>query len=807
MNTFKKKSLHAAVLAGLCAIGVVGEARFIEGAPPPRASLIPDDGIILADFKEARTTEIYALIELVRGALKEVIQSTRPVGDRWVNIKALYPDVAIVAGENGRHMAYPYSVNEANLVTIGVPQEVVEEFKPVAMREAAAFIEAVEGAQDKFLIRVIQSGLSLNRNFYSDEALREAVPLFEGVRVFNKTDEEHIKGVAKSTDKLLGGLSRAHFVEGKTPNTGEVRATLTLLNADDPVAPKLRGAIEKGMTHLFGFSVDMLGKNTKRMVEAVPVRYLVRATKVASVDLIVEPGAGGALVRMVEAADPEQHTEKPDMLRALMIKKIKAKLAADRIAQLGNLETCSDERLAEAYDEATALENVPAQAPPAGGITEDRLTEALAVVQARNYASQAIAASSLPAPAQTRLVESFNARTAFTQADVDAAIKSEADYLGLITKTGRVAMPGFGGGARITESAFEKAGDMLDAFFDPAHKNHRDVRSFKECYVAITGDRYVSGQLRDADKGRMAESLGAFRESIDSTTLADALGDSITRRMQALVMGNVVLNDWRKVAVVGSANDFRTQERFRVGGYGNLPAVAQAGAYAALSSPGDEKATYAVSKRGGTEDFTLEAIKNDDVGALRRIPQELALAAGNTLYEFVFDFYRTNPAIYDALALYHATHANLLTAALDATQFSAHRLLMAKQTRAGSLKRLGTAIKTLLVPWELQETAVNLFNRNTNLDKTYVQTLTPDIIVPAYWTDANDWCTVADPSVLPVVEIAFLDGKEEPELFVQDMPNVGSMFSNDKLTYKIRHIYGGGVLVDGFKGTTKAVVA
>lgn len=807
MNTFKKKSLRAAVLAGLCAIGAVGEARFIEGAPP-RASLIPDDGIILAEFKEAKTTEIYALIELVRGALKEVIQSTRPVGDRWVNIKALYPDVAIVAGENGRHMAYPYSVNESNVVTIGAPQEVVEEFKPVAMREAAAFIEAVEGAQDKFLIRVIQAGLSLNRNFYSDEALREAVPLFEGVRVFNKTDEEHIKGVAKSTDKLLGGLSSPHFVEGKTPNTGEVRATLTLLNADDPVAPKLRGAIEKGMTHLFGFSVDMLGKNTKRMVEAVPVRYLVKATKVASVDLIVEPGAGGALVRMVEAADPD-NLEKPNMLKALMIKKVKAaKFSAARVAELGDVNQLSDERLVEAYEEAIALENAPAQAPPAGGITEDRLTEALAVVQARNYASQAIAASSLPAPAQTRLVESFNARAAFTQADVDAAIKSEADYLGLITKTGRVAMPGFGGGARITESAFEKADDMLDAFFDPAHKHHRDVRSFKECYIAMTGDRYVTGLMRDVDKGRMAESLGAFRESIDSTTFADAMGNSITRRMQALVMGNVVLNDWRRVAVIGNANDFRSQERFRVGGYGNLPTVNQGAAYTALSSPGDDKATYAVTKRGGTEDFTLEAIKNDDVGALRRIPSELALAAGNTLYEFVFDFYRTNPTIYDTVALYHAgTHTNLLTAALDATQFSAHRLLMAKQTRAGSLKRLGTAIKTLLVPFELQETAVNLFNRNTNLDKTYVQTLTPDIIVPAYWTDANDWCTVADPAVLPVVEIAFLDGKEEPELFVQDMPNVGSMFSNDKLTYKIRHIYGGDVLVDGWKGTTKAVVA
>ncbi|PKO63466.1 MAG: hypothetical protein CVU23_10570, partial [Betaproteobacteria bacterium HGW-Betaproteobacteria-17] len=197
----------------------------------------------------------------------------------------------------------------------------------------------------------------------------------------------------------------------------------------------------------------------------------------------------------------------------------------------------------------------------------------------------------------------------------------------------------------------------------------------------------------------------------------------------------------------------------------------------------------------------------DDVQALRRIPVELALAAKNTLYEFVFDFFRTNPTIHDTKALYHADHGNLFTVALSAAEFSAHRLAMLKQTRAGSGKRLATGPASILVPFELQELAYNLFVRNQNLDKTFVQTINPEVIPVDYWTDATDWCTVASTMVLPVLEIGFLDGREDPELFVQDQPNAGSMFSNDKLTYKIRHIYGGNVLVDGEKGTTKAVVA
>jgi hypothetical protein len=276
--------------------------------------------------------------------------------------------------------------------------------------------------------------------------------------------------------------------------------------------------------------------------------------------------------------------------------------------------------------------------------------------------------------------------------------------------------------------------------------------------------------------------------------------------MQAVFEGNTELQAWKKVATWGPVNDFRTQERVRVGGYGNLPIVAQSAAYAAMTSPGDEKATYAVAKRGGLETVTLEAIKNDDVQAIRRIPVEMALSAGNTLYEFVFDFYRNSPVIYDGLALYAAGHNNLLTTALSAAEFAAHRLLMVKQTRAGSSKRLGVEPRIFLGSWDLQETAYNLFVRNQNNDKTFVQTINPEVIIPAYWTDANDWCTLADPMKLPVLEIGFLDGREEPELFVQDMPNVGSLFSNDVITYKIRHIYSGNVLVDGFKATTKAVV-
>jgi hypothetical protein len=65
-------------------------------------------------------------------------------------------------------------------------------------------------------------------------------------------------------------------------------------------------------------------------------------------------------------------------------------------------------------------------------------------------------------------------------------------------------------------------------------------------------------------------------------------------------------------------------------------------------------------------------------------------------------------------------------------------------------------------------------------------------IVVDYWTDANDWWVTASLDQTPMIEIGFFGGREEPELFVRTPPTMGSLFSNDVITYKIRHIYGGG---------------
>ncbi len=763
-----------------------------------RESLVPALGIFGTDaVREAFEGDLNQLKDLLQSAIKTALELSGEE-DWWPYVHALFDDFIVVEAKDGKLLKYAYTVNGTD-VTLATPEEVQKTFvavdkKPAGMIEAAGvFIEGNGGA---WRIRVIQAGLSRNNNYYPDAVLREAVSLFEGARVFVKSDEEHIAGRGKDFRNLIGGLTDIEFVEGTTPDTGEIRATLQLLDPEGDLAIKLREAHSHGLSSLFGFSIDAAAHATRKTRGGVAVREAKKFTQVRSVDLIVEPGAGGGVIDLIEAQQETKIMEREQLI---------ALLEARGLLKGKNVDEMTDAQLAEMFTEAWNED-----ADNGGGNTDDLpdggdvntgdntvLTEAVRIVEARTQMRDTINASKLPKAAKDRLIARFVEADSYTADDVTAAIKDEADYLAEFSESGAVRGLGDGPTIQIGETRFDKAVDMLEAFFDPAHEHHRHARSFRECYVTLTGDTRLTGQLRDTDQSLM-------REALNSGSFADVLGDSITRRMIADYRDQTQYDVWRELATVVSVNDFRTQERTRFGGYGDIPAVAESGDYAALTSPTDEKATYAATKRGGTEKVTLEMITNDDVGAIRRIPTKLSRAAKRTLSKFVLNQLATNPIIFDGVALFHATHGNLGAAALSGTSVAAGRLAMKEQTEKDSNEKLSVPAKNLWVPDTLEETAVDLFRRNTENDKTFVQSLALQVIPVWCWTDANDWVMTADKMDVPMFELGFLNGQEEPELFVQDSPSVGSMFTNDEMTWKLRHIYGGNFT--DYRGGYKAVV-
>ena len=372
--------------------------------------------------------------------------------------------------------------------------------------------------------------------------------------------------------------------------------------------------------------------------------------------------------------------------------------------------------------------------------------------------------------------------------------------------------------AQVTADAVDKKKAAIDAMIAGDFRN--GYHSLKEAYIDLTGRAPSSTMGEDFNREILRETISLRRdgertmfdsqrlrstESLDTTSWGYVLGDSITRRMVAMY-AQPSLQTWREiVSSIVPVNDFRTQRIQRIGGYGTLPTVAQGAPYQPLTSPAnDTEVTYALSKKGGTEDWTLEQIANDDLRALQQIPVKLGLAAAQTLYRFVFDFLDTNPNIYDSTALFAAGHNNTATNALSGANLSAARKAMRKQAAYGdSTNLLSLTPKLLVVVSDLEELAFELCTSAVAVPSgapvggaSNVPNLHQGVkpIVVDYWSSTTKWITVADPTLCPTMEVGFYQGREDPELFMQADPSVGSMFDTEKVTMKIRHIYSGGWL-------------
>lgn len=81
-----------------------------------------------------------------------------------------------------------------------------------------------------------------------------------------------------------------------------------------------------------------------------------------------------------------------------------------------------------------------------------------------------------------------------------------------------------------------------------------------------------------------------------------------------------------------------------------------------------------------------------------------------------------------------------------------------------------------------------------------------DIVVPPQYLGGyrNNWFLVSDKKDIPMVEIGFINNRQEPEILLQDAPTVGYVFTRDVIRYKVRHEYGG-VALD-FRGIVMSLL-
>lgn len=760
------------------------------------------------------------LQELVRAAVRAQIAAATDRTYVWVwivDMSATDVVYCVETNDPGESLFQCGYTVSGTVVELGDVAEVVRTYVPstaaVELGDVAESHETVAGrileskGTDEvgnriFRIRVINAGDSKNGTRYPQAVLEAAAPLYDGAKVYDHhRTEEELR--TSTTAGLIGYCRSPEAVDGG------IDSDLYLLPSAKAAAEALDASLAlqgEGLAPLVGFSHDVVGFFKSVTEGAMRVREATSIEKVNSADLVADPAAGGHAQRMVAGGitdDPAGTVPAGESTKESTV----GTTTADVLAALKDAtpEMLSAVGLSKA-DTTTQTEAVASGATKG---TEQQATESAEEMAKATFVGRMAIRTKIgeafPAEMVDTVVESVTAALPdrFTEAAVDgqiATLKAAAAMFERGNLTPRHTV-------QVTKEAFQKKVDSLDAFF--SGDTRKGYTSFKEAFVDFTGAR-PGEHGGDFNRRVLRESFGAeggydsgmrSTESMDSASWNLALGDSITRRMVA-EYAQPSLQTWRELVSVMTVNDFRTQRIERIGGYGTLPTVAQGAPYQPLTSPTGEEITYAISKKGGTEDVTLEMIANDDIRAISRIPVKLGLAAAQTLFRFVWDFFVNNAATsYDAVALFHATHGNTDTNALSQSALSTGRRKMRKQSAYGdSSNVLSIVPKTLIVPPELEELAFQLCTSAVAIPGTPAgPSDTPNIhqglkpIVVDYFASGTGWYLGADPNMVPTIEIGFYQGRQDPELFTQADQTVGSVFNADKITYKIRHTYSGAV--------------
>ena len=576
-------------------------------------------------------------------------------------------------------------------------------------------------------VRIIKYGQDKNKRVWTKEVLQSALKLFEGAKVFLLDDSQHTQS-DKSVKQIAGWLSNVQATEDALVG----KLNLVQSGSGNVIRDILQSSF-KDNPELIGLSVDCLGQE-----EILPdgTRKVLSIVK-AAVDIVHTPAADGKFMKLVASANTDAtayiRAEKEKVQRETDLATLHASFAIElEKAKIGNTQLLLETKLQ---------------------------------------------AAKLPEVANAKLKAQF-AGKAIDEKILDQAIQIEKQYLDIIQAQTVKDL----GSVRILADDMDNRIKMFDDLMDGK------IHSIKAAYVNFTGDNAITGLVKNCSR---------LTASLDSTSFANVLGETLNRKMLKEWSQSHWNRDWNKVCEITTVPDFKTQHRVRFGGYGDLPTVLESAPYTAATSPTDEEATFSVSKRGYTENVTFEMIKNDDINAIRRIPKRMGVAAARTLYKFVFDFFTTNAAIYDNVVLFHAaTHSNLGTTAFSAAELAVVRTAMMKQTEKDTSEVLGIFPKIILNPIDLEATvwaAIVASGRGdfTPQSPDFVRDQSYSNITVMHWTDATDWYAIADPSMWPGLEIGFLDGKVEPEMWLQSAPTVGSVFSNDIITWKLRHVYGG----------------
>lgn len=225
---------------------------------------------------------------------------------------------------------------------------------------------------------------------------------------------------------------------------------------------------------------------------------------------------------------------------------------------------------------------------------------------------------------------------------------------------------------------------------------------------------------------------------------------------------------FQKFTSPGRLSDFRPAKRVDLGTFGNLDEVPEGSEYK-YGTIGDTGEQIVLATYGKLFSITRQAVINDDLQAITRIPRLMGRAAIRTVADLVFAVLSDNPNMADGKKLFHADHANINTA--GALSVATIGSAMAKmRTQKDGKASLNIAPKYLLTSVANELTARSLLlaefdpaNANAKMPNPIRGLL--DVIADPRLDDAafsGASFMLANQGMHDTLEVAYLDGNDKP---------------------------------------------
>ena len=307
-------------------------------------------------------------------------------------------------------------------------------------------------------------------------------------------------------------------------------------------------------------------------------------------------------------------------------------------------------------------------------------------------------------------------------------------------------------------------------------------------------ERDKQGSTRGKSKMEIA---GAFCNSVgigqSTSDFAVAFEEALHKELVAAYV--VRETDWQRFSKIGSVTDFRAHNRYYQSFLSRLDQVGEDGEFKNKNIPDAVKEIQQAATYGNILALTRQAIVNDDMGIFTDNAKNLGRAAALSIELGVFELLALNsglgPAMNDTNTLFHASHNNVGGgAAIAVSALDADRVVMANQTDPSGNEKLNLRPAILVIPIGLGGAArvINNAQYDTEVSSKFqvpnkVVGLFRDIVDTPYLTGTRRYL-FADPSIAPVIEVAFLEGEQEPFMEMKDGWRI------DGVEWKVRHDFG-----------------